>query len=366
MGSAIVPFSRVRSAPATSLPRPPLFLVVFLSALSGGGEEPVLGPRSPEARQKLARRLGYAVTLSSLLAITAVLGFLAWDYARGPLIATVRFSEVGTLMEGDPVELRGVPVGRVRQVRKGKREALVELEIFRRLDLAADSRFINFNHSLMGARMVLLAEGRGADRLDFGAVQEGVFEPGIAESIHQVEKLLGVARDYAALGRSLREGGEGRPSAQAFMEESVYPLLEGYSRLADKLGETLEKSEAELVRYERTAAEARILTRTSASLLEDRTRRGAELALRLSLLLEGADTLITKTEGLLARAADTASLSHALLTRRETYENLVALTKSLEKVVSVLRQEGVQDILHFWRNVRISGRPRPGPDSPAP
>ena len=50
--------------------------------------------------------------------------------------------------------MRGVEVGRVISIRAADSGAVATLELYRQTRLPKDSRFVNFNYSLFGARMV--------------------------------------------------------------------------------------------------------------------------------------------------------------------------------------------------------------------
>src|ERR1700748_1429485 len=81
-------------------------------------------------------------------------------------VISVRFPDLGTLKIEDPVVENGVPIGRIKSVRLQDGFPLAEVELYRRDFIPSDSRFIDFNHSLMGARMVVLHPGHSEIPMD--------------------------------------------------------------------------------------------------------------------------------------------------------------------------------------------------------
>ena len=116
------------------------------------------------APHPLARPVGYVLVLAVLIGFILAAAFLFHEVTRSPRIIRVHFPEIATLGEGDPVVQGGVPVGKVVSIRlppphSPSHDAMVEIELFHHRPLAADARFLNFSHSLMGARKVWIVPG---------------------------------------------------------------------------------------------------------------------------------------------------------------------------------------------------------------
>src|SRR6185369_10245371 len=80
--------------------------------------------------EKYARIIGYASALAILLGALALVMGLREGVLFPHHRVRVRFPAIGTLMEDDPVKLRGVSVGRVASIDAENGEAIVTLEFF--------------------------------------------------------------------------------------------------------------------------------------------------------------------------------------------------------------------------------------------
>lgn len=303
-----------------------------------------------------ARLAGYTLTL---IALACLMGVLA-NLERGSLfrraLIRVEFPAVGTLMEDDPVTLKGVTVGRVDRIERGDRGPVVTVELYKRMALPEDTRFINYNYSLFGARMVVLSPGRSPARLDPGTLQQGHFVSGVAESIHKVEELLRTVVEYRGLADRLERGGDSALSFRQLLEGRIYPALDGFTAFAARL-EGLE--------------------RTASGNLDDAARASVDMRRWSGAMAQGTDTLVVKAqatvervarltaqsvalldglEKLLLAAQDSTGLPGKLLAQRDLYERTLSLSHALNDLLKGLQDQGLKDIIHLWRNVHFRKR----------
>src|SRR4051812_16187015 len=109
--------------------------------------------------ENTARIAGYSVALAILAGMLSVIFILREGVLFPHNRVKVAFPSIGTLMEDDPVKSRGVEVGRVASIEAGNGTAVATLELYRRVTLPKDTRFINYNYSMFGARMVIMVPG---------------------------------------------------------------------------------------------------------------------------------------------------------------------------------------------------------------
>ena len=74
----------------------------------------------------------------------------------------VRFSSVGGLGSGDPVHVRGIPMGKVKEIELTHEGVIVRGEIHGRVVIHEDATFQLSSVGLMGERIVALNPGTGA------------------------------------------------------------------------------------------------------------------------------------------------------------------------------------------------------------
>jgi len=82
----------------------------------------------------------------------------------------------------------------------------------------------------------------------------------------------------------------------------------------------------------------------------DRSTRAVE---QVAHLTAKADALLSNLEKVLALAGDTTRISGKLLRDREIYERTLVLTQALKDLLKLGKSEGLTDVIHFWRNVKV-------------
>jgi len=303
--------------------------------------------------EKYARITGYAAALAILLGALALVMGLRQGILFPHNRVQVRFPTIGTLMEDDPVRLRGVTVGRVASIRAGDGQAIATLEFFRHAPLPKDSRFVNYNYSLFGARMVILVPGTSREVMDPGVIQNGDFSAGVSESIHRVEELLRTVSEYKRLSQRLERGSDTSLSIQQFLAVRVYPVLEQFGTLAREMDSLQDAAGSQLDRLESAAAGVDRLGR-GLSTQSDTLMARAELTLtRLARLTAQSTAVLEGLEKIALACQDTTRGPGRVMASRELYDRALSLTHALEEMLKVLEKDGLTDAIHFWRNIRI-------------
>lgn len=292
-----------------------------------------------------ARLLGYAVFLGGLLLVFFLAAFLLREAVHTGRTVRVRFPEISTLSEGDPVVQRGVTVGRVRRIgledALGKKEAVVELQLFTHAFLGEDTRFVNFSHSLMGARKVRVLPGTSTKPLDESALQAGIFAPGLSEALHKVRALTErVARLRGEADRLLADSGAA--FAPVLLQRRTQEALDAL----DKLTTSLEKGAATLGRglagATRAGDHVRAGIRDAEPGLNATRRRIDSLLVSFAGVEAELSAALGATERL-AAAANDSTLAGKLLGDRAAYDGLVRLVETLTETAKLLREDGLGD-----------------------
>ncbi len=306
-----------------------------------------------------ARLVGYIVILLSL-------GIFLWGISvlkSGILFPhhriQVAFPSIGTLMTDDPVKMQGVEVGRVEKISAGNGVAIATLEMYKRGSLPKDCHFINYNYSLFGARMVILVPGQSKEVLNEKEIQSGEFISGVTETIHRVDGLLKTVIEFRNLAAALENGNDSTPSLQALMTEKVYPTLAAYGKFSEEM-EALQNTIAEKVTAlsasgNQLNAFSRKLTSGSDTIL----LKANESLEQLAILTAQGDKLLTTLDKILAHAQDTSQAGINILVQRDLYDRTLVLNRSLQSLLKAMKNNGVQDLIYFWRNVHIHfGKPK--------
>lgn len=199
-----------------------------------------------DSRQEI--QVGLALIASIVVLIGGLMWFQGYRYDRDSMRVDVQFPAVGGLGAGDPVHVRGIPLGKVESVELAGEGVRVQLQLQRQVPLREDARFQVGSLGLMGERMVELEPGTGAAIPDpSGRVFEGEYSLAISEMMGEMEQIA------AQLGTVLEQGqgvllelGDGR----------LHQTLAEATRAARLAGDMLADSGEDLKRASRSLASA--------------------------------------------------------------------------------------------------------------
>ncbi len=232
--------------------------------------------------------------------------FLLTDPAtfRGRYMIVTEVNNAAGIRQGDPVQMRGVNIGRVHRFELAPEGVAITLEIEGRWEIPRDSRARIAGMDLMGGRTMEVLRGESEEMLGSGESIPGVWTPGMLDL---ADELGGDARSTMDDARSTME------RIQALLSDPTVSAVEGSVSELEELLEVL------------TAA-----TREQRSEL-------ARLSQSLSRSAERVEDLTGREElhRSLARADST------LVELHEAGGNLARATRSLELVLErVERGEG--------------------------
>ena len=303
----------------------------------------------------LARPIGYALVAAVLVGLFLAGAFLTHEITRSPRIIRVHFPEIATLGEGDPVVQGGVPVGKVTSIRlpaedSPDRDALVEIELFHHRPLAQDATFLNFSHSLMGARKVWIVPGRSPLPLDESRIQEGLYQPGLAETLHRVDSLVFlIARLRAETDRLLTEDNPLKsPLAAARRLDSAAMRLD---QITGRLESARAALEAGLTGFSSAANQIRQGVRAAEPPLHASLQNARQLLTAVESVQKNLDSLLVRVEKITAMAGDSTGAGK-LLNTSVAYDQLEQSVRLLEKTARFMTKEGLADSVKIKPRLR--------------
>jgi phospholipid/cholesterol/gamma-HCH transport system substrate-binding protein len=306
--------------------------------------------------QRYSRLAGYSVALALLAGLLWMVSMLREGVLFPHNRLKVAFPSIGTLMEDDPIKLQGVQVGRVAGIETVEGRTVAILEFFHRTPIPMGSRFINYNYSLFGARMVILVPGQGGGRIDPDQIQNGDFSTGVAETIHKVEDLLVTVVEYKQLSSRLEKGTDTSLSIQQLLATKVYPALQEFGNLTRDLQALQDQAGAQLDQLAEASAHVDGFGRMIGSQSETLVLRANRTLTRLATLTAQSTVILKSLEEIALACQDTSRGPSRFLVRREMYDHALSLTHALQDLLKVAKQDGLTDAIHFWRNVRFHWR----------
>ncbi|HEV2733464.1 MAG TPA: MlaD family protein [Longimicrobiaceae bacterium] len=142
-------------------------------------------------------QIGFFFLLGIVAVVTALLMLTDPGTFRGRYDITTTVPDAGGLRKGDPVQMRGVNVGRVRGFHITQGGVTVEMEMEREYEVPADSRISMESGGLLGGMIVEVVPGRSGEKVRDGAELPGTAAAGMFD----VATTVGTRAD-TVLGRA--------------------------------------------------------------------------------------------------------------------------------------------------------------------
>jgi phospholipid/cholesterol/gamma-HCH transport system substrate-binding protein len=262
-------------------------------------------PPVPPARGR-NRELWVGLFVLVALALGLLLLFTMTDPAlfRGRYIVTTDVPDAGGIRRGDPVQMRGVNIGRILHFRIGQQGVEIGLEIEGEYQIPADSKVHLKSAGLLGGMVADIEPGRSSQDLASGG------------------KLPGTTA--AAL----------MPAAERIADSGEKVLARMQEALSEQTVAEVQKTVSSL---ERGSAEAEALLKELRSLTSEQKGQVKQITASLREAAKGVENAATRPE--LTRAVE--RLDGITKQLEQTTSTLDRSTSSLEKVLTrVERGEG--------------------------
>ena len=291
-----------------------------------GPSDAELGRAIPPAAGAHELRVGVFV-LIGIISFMGVL-FLMTDPAsfRGRYIVSTLVDNAGGIRKGDPVQMKGVNIGRVHRFDIQDDEVAIQLEIEGEWDIPSDSRTRLSSTGLLGGLTVEVVRGVATTNLAEGAVIPGESGGGLMETATalggQAEEVLGQLRSVLS------------DQTSSSIEASAQEL----ETLLATLSDVARTQRAEVARLtaslNRTAAGVETVTPDLQSAIAQADSVMAQLSGTATILSSASRSL----DEVLGRMAGGQGSLGRLSTDDELYENLNNASLALEELLVDLRE----------------------------
>jgi phospholipid/cholesterol/gamma-HCH transport system substrate-binding protein len=144
-----------------------------------------LSPPSAHAGRREAT-VGLFVLLGLLAILTALFVFTEPATFRGRYVISTTVTDAGGVRRGDPVQLRGVTVGRIRGFAISPTGVVVQLEIEKRYRVPRDSHVELSTAALLGGSVAQIIPGESTEPAPPGAILPGSAAPPLPEKLGEV------------------------------------------------------------------------------------------------------------------------------------------------------------------------------------
>jgi phospholipid/cholesterol/gamma-HCH transport system substrate-binding protein len=287
-------------------------------------------PQAPPPRGGADRELKVGVFVVAGVAAVLLALFTMTDAStfRGRYVVTTSVPNAGGIRRGDPVQMRGVNIGRVQSFRISPEGVAIRLEVEGEYRMPADSRVELRSAGLLGGMVADVVPGssatlaRGGDVLQ-GATPETVFDQA-AKIADESDKVL--QRVRALLSEQLVsdvQSGAG----------DMRVILKDLAEITSKQKKDLVELTASLRRVSEGVEKV-----TSGPELDDAVKRVNSLARRLESLSDSMERSAKTTETLLARIERGEGTLGKLSTDETLYVNASQAVANLNEAVVEMRR----------------------------
>jgi len=211
-------------------------------------------------------QVGIALVVSVVVLIAGLLWFEEYRFDQDHVEIRATFPSAGGLGVGDPVHVRGIPMGQVSAIDLGHGGIVVSMDVDRNVVLTDQSKFFLGSRGLVGERLIDIEPGMGKP-LSAEQASEQTFEgdyhlalselagrfdalnENLLAFLERVTKLIGEVEDSGGIGAMVEETTQAARTANRVLEEnannlrraseSVAEVSENVERLLDQHGEKL-------------------------------------------------------------------------------------------------------------------------------
>jgi phospholipid/cholesterol/gamma-HCH transport system substrate-binding protein len=122
--------------------------------------------------------VGLFVIVGIVAVLTVLFTLTSPALFRGRLVVSTVVVDAGGIRSGDPVQMKGVNIGRVSRFRLRPTGVAIELELEKELSVPRDSEVLITSRGLLGDKVAQVIPGRSSELLRNGDVLPGVAEEG--------------------------------------------------------------------------------------------------------------------------------------------------------------------------------------------
>jgi len=279
-------------------------------------------------------RVGVIVLLGLIILVVSLYWLQGFQVKRDARTAMVKFEDVGTLSIGDRVTVSGVRKGKVNGLQLVEGGVLVELQIYRDVDLRRDATFTIRNLGLMGERFVAISPGQDSVHYQWEQTAIGRYDPGIPEVMGLMGDMIVELRQVvSALRRSVASD-----SSLDKFNRTVANLENVSGSLADYMSRNDAKLDETANNFLAASRNVKKLLQRNSELIDSSLTRFDRASDRFEQFTCQLDTL-AQTARRFADMLDTEEgTAQLLLQDRRLYDDLRKAADNIDDLVSDIRE----------------------------
>jgi phospholipid/cholesterol/gamma-HCH transport system substrate-binding protein len=296
--------------------------------------------------------VGGFILVALFILIAGVLWLKSSTLTRAMVEYTVLFPNVGSLQQGDPVQVNGVRKGVVGKLDLTGSRVAVVIKIDKDVQLTDSSTITVQNIGLMGERTIGVQLSEHGKPLHPSTKKNityinGKFDTGIAEAMGMIGSVLGDARALLANVSSIVDSTVG-DSAFYSSFHHIVGRLDTVSRLAQTLvRDNKGKIDQSLTNVKTVTTDIKDLLDSNKAQINSMVANGNALTARAVAIVGTVDTITTSLQTMVKKVERGEGSLGALMTDEQFYKDLKKSVADLQSLVSDVQQDGLKLRIKF-------------------
>jgi len=288
--------------------------------------------------RRLHAQVGLLFLLSVAVLVLGILWFKEFKVRGRTFEQMIEFQSTSGLVKGDPVEVKGVPSGKVEDISFEEGLALVKVQLDKNVKLYQDAQFNIESVGIMGQKMVSIFPGtRQAGELSKDAVPKGVYRGGTTEIMNGVGDALEIFQRIASRVDTLVASMGGSGKQQQFGQ--TLENLERASRDMSVLLEENRKGITESVQSMNAAmSDLHAMLDGKEEQFGETLDQAHRASARLDSTLAALQITVVKMDTLLTQVQSGQGTLGKLAQDEELYKQFVATLEDAKALLADVRQ----------------------------
>ncbi len=291
--------------------------------------------------------VGGFILIALFILIAGVMWLKSSTLTRSMVEYTVLFPNIGSLQQGDPVQVNGVRKGVVGPIALNGSRVTVVIKVDKDVNITDSSTITVQNIGLMGERTVgiqLSEKGTVIRPSARGKITyiKGNFDSGIAEAMGMLGSVLGDARVLLANVSAIVDSTVGDSAFFAAFRHIV-GRLDTVSRLAQTLvRDNKGKIDASISNVKAVTSDMRQLLDSNRAQINTIVANGTALSSRAVAIVSTVDTITASLQAMVKKIERGEGSLGALVSDEQFYKDLKKAVADLDALVSDVQQDGLK------------------------
>jgi len=260
----------------------------------------------------------------------------------------LRFNQVSTLAQDDPVKVNGVKLGKVESIALYKNGVLVRISLRNDVKIPKDSDIRVQNIGLLGERQIGMLLGDSLQMFSTGDTIRGQFDAGIAEVMGMAGEVLDSAKIIMNVAHSLLDS----TIASQDFKDRFHRILAKAENLEDQASSLIQGADPAL---QGSLASLSNATRKINEILDENREPLKNLVAdangllgQTNTLVVGADTAVQRVLALTKKLESKNNTLGILLNDRKLHDDLATTIRSADSLFRLIIQDGLDVNIDFF------------------